>query len=53
MSNLKSAHSVQTITNVGYNRCDPGLYLQVAKDDKELKKRNTTSTHNKHRINGR
>jgi hypothetical protein len=22
---------VQTITNVGYHRCDPGLYLQVAK----------------------
>jgi len=31
MSNLKSARSVQTITNVGYHRCDPGLYLQVAK----------------------
>jgi len=31
MANLKSARSVQTITAVGYHRCDPGLYLQVAK----------------------
>lgn len=31
MSNLKSARSVQTITDVGYHRCGPGLYLQVAK----------------------
>jgi len=31
MSNLKSARSVQTINEVGYHRCDPGLYLQVAK----------------------
>ena len=31
MSNLKSAWSVQTINEVGYRRCDPGLYLQVAK----------------------
>ena len=30
MSNLNSARSVQTITTVGYHRCDPGLYLQVA-----------------------
>jgi integrase len=30
MSNLNSARSVQTITAVGYHRCDPGLYLQVA-----------------------
>ena len=31
MSNLKSARSVQTITQVGYHRCDAGLYLQVSK----------------------
>ena len=31
MANLKSARSVQTITAVGYHRCDPGLYLQVVK----------------------
>ena len=31
MSNLKSARSVQTINEVGYHRCDPGLYLQVTK----------------------
>jgi integrase len=31
MTNLKSARSVQTITDVGYHRCSPGLYLQVAK----------------------
>ena len=31
MANLKSARSVQTITDVGYHRCAPGLYLQVAK----------------------
>ena len=31
MAQLASARSVQTITEVGYHRCDPGLYLQVAK----------------------
>ena len=31
MANLKSARSVQTITDVGYHRCAPGLYLQVVK----------------------
>jgi integrase len=31
MSILKSARSVQTITQVGYHRCDVGLYLQVSK----------------------
>jgi len=31
MSILKSARSVQTITQVGYHRCDAGLYLQVSK----------------------
>ena len=31
MANLKSARSVQTISEVGYHRCDPGLYLQVSK----------------------
>lgn len=31
MALLASARSVQTITEVGYHRCDPGLYLQVAK----------------------
>jgi hypothetical protein len=30
MANLKSARSVETVTDVGYHRCDPGLYLQVA-----------------------
>jgi integrase len=30
MANLNSARSVQTVTTVGYHRCDPGLYLQVA-----------------------
>ena len=30
LANLKSARSVSTITDVGYHRCDPGLYLQVA-----------------------
>jgi integrase len=30
MVNLKSARSVETVTDVGYHRCDPGLYLQVA-----------------------
>ena len=27
---LKSARSVETITDIGYHRCDRGLYLQVA-----------------------
>ena len=31
MSNLFSARSVQAVTGVGYHRCGPGLYLQVAK----------------------
>ena len=31
MANLKSALSVKTVTRVGYHRCDPGLYLQVAR----------------------
>jgi len=31
VANLKSALSVKTATQVGYHRCDPGLYLQVAK----------------------
>lgn len=30
MANLKSARSVETVTDVGYHRCDTGLYLQVA-----------------------
>ena len=30
MTNLNSARSVQAVTAVGYHRCDPGLYLQVA-----------------------
>jgi integrase len=29
MANLKSARGVETVTDVGYHRCDPGLYLQV------------------------
>ena len=31
MANLKSALSVKTVSQVGYHRCDPGLYLQVAR----------------------
>jgi integrase len=31
MSNITSARKVETITDVGYHRCDSGLYLQVAK----------------------
>ena len=31
MSNITSARRVETITDVGYHRCDPGLYLQVTK----------------------
>jgi integrase len=27
---LKSARSVETVTDIGYHRCDRGLYLQVA-----------------------
>jgi hypothetical protein len=27
---LKSARSVETITKIGYHRCDRGLYLQVS-----------------------
>ena len=30
MAFLKSARGVETVTDVGYHRCDPGLYLQVA-----------------------
>ena len=30
MTNLNSVRSVQTISAVGYHRCGPGLYLQVA-----------------------
>ena len=30
MANLKSARSVETVTDIGYHRCDTGLYLQVA-----------------------
>ena len=30
MAFLKSARSVETVTEVGYHRCDRGLYLQVA-----------------------
>jgi integrase len=30
MANLKSARGVEAVTDVGYHRCDPGLYLQVA-----------------------
>ena len=29
MAFLKSARSVETVTEVGYHRCDRGLYLQV------------------------
>ena len=28
---LKSARSVETISEIGYHRCDSGLYLQVAR----------------------
>ena len=28
---LKSARSVETVTEIGYHRCDRGLYLQVAR----------------------
>ena len=31
MAFLKSARSVETITEIGYHRCDSGLYLQVAR----------------------
>jgi integrase len=31
MAFLKSARSVETVTKVGYHRCDRGLYLQVAR----------------------
>ena len=31
MAFLKSARSVETVTEVGYHRCDRGLYLQVAR----------------------
>jgi integrase len=31
VANLKSAIRVKTVSQVGYHRCDPGLYLQVAK----------------------
>ena len=31
MANLKSALSVRNVTQIGYHRCDPGLYLQVAR----------------------
>ena len=30
MAFLKSARSVETVTDIGYHRCDRGLYLQVA-----------------------
>ena len=30
MAFLKSARSVETVNEVGYHRCDRGLYLQVA-----------------------
>jgi len=30
MAFLKTARSVETVTDVGYHRCDRGLYLQVA-----------------------
>ena len=30
MANLKSARSVETVTDIGYHRCDTNLYLQVA-----------------------
>ena len=30
MANLKLARTAETATDVGYHRCDPGLYLQVA-----------------------
>ena len=28
---LKSARSVETVTKIGYHRCDRGLYLQVSR----------------------
>ena len=31
MAFLKSARSVETVTEIGYHRCDRGLYLQVAR----------------------
>uniref|UniRef100_UPI003F6A1668 tyrosine-type recombinase/integrase n=1 Tax=Lentibacter sp. TaxID=2024994 RepID=UPI003F6A1668 len=31
MAFLKSARSVETVTDAGYHRCDRGLYLQVTK----------------------
>lgn len=31
MAFLKSARSVETVTDIGYHRCDRGLYLQVAR----------------------
>ena len=31
MPNITSARKVETITDVGYHRCDSGLYLQVAR----------------------
>jgi hypothetical protein len=31
MAFLKSARSVETVTDAGYHRCDHGLYLQVTK----------------------
>ena len=31
MAFLKSARSVETATEIGYHRCDRGLYLQVAR----------------------
>ena len=30
MAFLKSARSVETVTEIGYHRCDRGLYLQIA-----------------------
>ena len=32
MAFLKSARSVETVTDTGYHRCDRGLYLQVTKN---------------------
>ena len=32
MAFLKSARSVETVTDAGYHRCDRGLYLQVTKN---------------------
>ncbi len=31
MAFLKSARSVETVNEIGYHRCDRGLYLQVAR----------------------